>query len=332
MATATHRPSVVTDSTGLEAVAGSGNAATASRPLALAVPRRGTGALTRRRSRTGFLLTVPALVLVTGVVLVPTVFALWISLNDWPLFGQVSFVGLGNYIRLATDPVFFQSIGFTILYTAIVTLPVLVIGYLLAAFVRRDTRSAVVFRTLFFLPTVVGLSTLSFLWYVEIQPNSGLANVVLKLLHLTNGQTTWTLHEGTGLAIVCALVIWFAGGTTMMLLLGGMQGISADIFEAARIDGASTWQQEWRITIPLLRRNIAMALVLSVIGSFLAFQQFLILTNGGPGTSTTTIIQWVYHKAFLEQQIGAATAMGVVVMLVIAALTSVQLFVLRERD
>ncbi|WP_432842135.1 carbohydrate ABC transporter permease [Dactylosporangium sp. CA-092794] len=293
---------------------------------------RRNSALARRRARIGFVLTLPALVLVTGVVLVPLGFALWISLNRWPLFGDITFIGLDNYTALVHDTTFLRSIGFTLVYTAVVTVPILVIGYLLAAFVRGSRPGTPVFRTLFFLPTVVGLSTLSFLFYVELRPKFGLVNVGLRAIGLTNGQTAWSLSWVTGLLAVSALVIWFAAGTTMMLLLGGMQAIPAEIYEAARIDGANAWQRELRITLPLVRRNVAMALVLSVIGSFLGFQQFLILTRGGPGTETTTVVMSVFHKAFVAQQVGAATAMGVVVMIVVAILTSVQLFLLREKD
>lgn len=300
-----------------------------------AIANRSTGgrhtALARRRARTGFLLTVPALVLVVVVVVVPVVFAIWISLNNWPLFGDITFNGIGNYVRIFGDPIFLQAVGFTLLYTAIVTVPILVFGYLLAAFVRTNRPGTRIFRTLFFLPTVVGLTTLSFLFYVEIRPGFGLVNVLLKFFGITDGQTAWQLNWIAGLFAVSALVVWFAVGTTMMLLLGGMQSINSEIYEAAVIDGANAWQRETRITLPLIRRNIAMSLVLSVIGSFLAFQQFVIITNGGPGTQTETVVMWVYHKAFIDQQIGTATAMGVVVMVVIAILTSIQLFLLRDR-
>jgi multiple sugar transport system permease protein len=294
--------------------------------------KRRRPALARRRAAVGFALTVPALILVIGVVLIPIGFAIWISLNNWPLFGDIHFVGLSNYFNLIHDPVFVQSIGFTLLYTAIVTPPILVFGYGLAMFVRKNRRGTKAFRTMFFLPTVVGLSTLSFLYYVELRPGSGLVNTTLEALHITDGQTSWSLNWITGLLAVSFLVVWFAAGTTMMLVLGGMQSISAEIYEAALIDGANKWQQEVSITLPLLRRNLAMALVLSVIGSFLAFQQFLIITNGGPGTQTTTVVMWIYHKAFLSQQIGSATAMGIVVMLIIALLTAIQLFALRDKD
>jgi len=293
---------------------------------------RRNSALARRRARTGFFLTLPALVLVTAVVLVPIGFAIWISLNNWPLFGDINFTGISNYVRIFNDPVFLQAIGFTLLYVVVVTPPIVVFGYLLAAFVRSSRPGTRIFRTLFFLPTVVGLTTLSFLYFVELRPSDGLVNVVLGGLHITNGQTSWQINWVTGLVAVSALVVWFGVGTTMMLLLGGMQSVSPEIYEAAMIDGANAWQRETRITLPLIRRSVAMALVLSVIGSFLAFQQFLIVTGGGPGTQTTTIVMWVYHKAFVDQQIGTATAMGVVVMLVVALLTSIQLFLLRDKN
>lgn len=293
---------------------------------------RRVSALARRRALTGFLLTVPALVLVVGVVVIPIGFALWISLNDWPLFGDISFVGLNNYFDVFQDTKFWQSVGFTVLYTAVITVPVMLFSYLLAAFVRGDRPGTRIFRTVLFLPTVVGLSTLSFLFYVELRPGFGLVNVVLQALGITNGQTGWALNWVTGLASVSVLVIWFALGTTMVLLIGGMQSISAEIYEAARIDGANALQRELRITLPLIRRNLAMALVLSVIASFLAFQQFVVLTNGGPGSETTTVVMSIFHEAFFKQHLGSATAMGVIVMLIIGGLTVIQLVLMRERD
>lgn len=302
-------------------------------------PRSGGGAdgarlsvMARRRAITGALLTVPALVPVIVFAIIPIFFAIYISLTDWPLFGDVTFIGFENYAALAGNADFWYAIAFTSLYTAIVTVPILLLGYLLTLLVRNKRRGAVFLRTVFFLPYVVGLATLSFLMLVELQPNSGLINVFLKGIGLTDGATAWFLRADSGLLIVSVLVIWFAGGLTMVLLLGGMQAVPDEVYEAAEIDGANAFQRELLITIPLIKRNIAMSLVLSVIGSFLAFQQFVILTNGGPGRETTTLVMLVYQEAFISGRIGSATAMGIVIMIVIAALTSVQLFALREKD
>jgi multiple sugar transport system permease protein len=115
-----------------------------------------------------------------------------------------------------------------------------------------------------------------------------------------------------------------------VLLIAGMQAIPHDIYESARLDGATWWDNELRITVPLLRRTIALSLIVSVIGSFLAFSQFFILTQGGPGTSTTTVVMWIYERAFVQLHIGAATSLGLVLLIVIALITAVQFALLRE--
>ncbi len=141
--------------------------------------------------RTGLLLTLPALAFVTVFVLVPLVFAVYMSFTNWPLIGSYQFIGLGNYAAIASDPVFWKSVGYTVLYTAIVTGPILVLGYVLAVVVRANRRFSTVFRTVFFVPYVIGLTTLSFLMVLEAQPGSGMVNVVLETLGITDGTTAW---------------------------------------------------------------------------------------------------------------------------------------------
>jgi multiple sugar transport system permease protein len=127
-------------------------------------------------------------------------------------------------------------------------------------------------------------------------------------------------------------VIWGVSGLTMVLLVSGMQGISGDIYESAEMDGASWWSRELHITIPMLRRTIAMSLILSVIGSFLAFTQFFVLTQGGPGTDTTPIVLYIYQRAFVQLQVGAATALSIVLVIVVALISAGQFWLLRDKD
>jgi multiple sugar transport system permease protein len=292
-------------------------------------PRR-QAALAGRQGRAGQLLVLPALVLVIVFVLFPLGFALYISLTDWPLIGSARFVGIDNYTALFSDVAFGRSILFTLLYTAIVTVPIFVLGYLLAMFVRTKRRGAVLFRTLLFLPYVVGLTAVSFVLVLELQPGTGVINFLLAKAHVTDGQTAWLVSTGPAILITCLLVVWFASGLTMLLLMGGMQGIPKDVYESAEVDGAGFWARELQITVPLLRRTIALSLILSVIGSFLAFNQFYILTQGGPGSSTTTVLYAIYNRAFVQLRLGSATAQSVVLVLVIAAVTALQFRVLRE--
>ena len=290
---------------------------------------RGLGA---RRSRTGILLVTPAVAMVAIFVLFPLGFAVYISLTNWPLIGPYHFIGGQNYSLLVHDPQFIHSVLFTLLYTAIVTGPIFLVGYAMAVLVRSGRFGSVIFRTAFFLPFIVGLATESFMALLELQPDSGAADYMLSKLGLAHADTAWTVDYGLALTAICVFVTWFASGLTMMLLMAGMQGIPTELYEAAEVDGASWWQKEWRVTLPLLRRNIALALIISVIGSFLAFNQFYILTEGGPGTSTQPVVMWIYEEAFVQYHLGYATAGAVALVIVIGIISAAQFFLLRDRD
>jgi multiple sugar transport system permease protein len=272
----------------------------------------------------GLAFTSPALLLVGAFALFPLGFGVYISLTNWPLVGPYHFIGLSNYSSLIHDSEFLQSILFTLKYTAIVTIPIFVVGYALAVFVRSNRRGTTLFRTLIFLPYIVGLVAESYMAVVELQPSSGTANFVLSKLGIVSSTTAWTVHTGLATTAICILVIWFASGLTMMLLMAGMQSIPADLYESARVDGASWLSAERRITMPLLRRSIALSLIISVVGSFLAFNQFFIITDGGPGTSTVPVVMSIFQTAFADTDVGLASAMSVVLIIVVGLITFVQ--------
>jgi multiple sugar transport system permease protein len=313
--------------------AGRGRGATAARERpAVAGRRRGSEGLRRARARTGWLLVTPAFVFVTVFVLIPVGFAIYLSFTNYPLIGPYHWTGLQNWAAVGQDATFVHSVLFTLEYTAIVTPAIFIVGYGLAVLIRRRRRGSTLLRTLFFLPYVVGLVTESFILLLELQPGSGGVNAILRGLHLTNGQTAWLVHTNLALIAVCVLVVWFASGLTMVLLMAGMQGISPDLLEAASIDGASWLKQELHVRMPLLRRTIALSLIISVVGSFLAFNQFYILTQGGPGTSTDTVVMWIYQVAFVQLHLGRATAMSLALVVLVAIISFIQFYALRERD
>ena len=227
--------------------------------------RRRSTAEARRTTRTGLLLVSPALLFVSVFALFPLGFGVYISLTNWPLIGAYHFIGLANYQALVHSSVFLTSIVFTLKYTAIVTVPIFVFGYALAVFVRANRPGSTVFRTMIFLPYIVGLVAESFMAVVELQPDSGTANFVLAKFGIVKDSTAWLVHTGLALTAISVLVIWFAAGLTMMLLMAGMQGIPTELYESARVDGASWWSAERRLTLPLLRRSIALSLIISVV-------------------------------------------------------------------
>lgn len=282
--------------------------------------------------RVGIMLILPSVLFCAVFVFAPLGVAAFISLTNFPLIGEYEFVGLENFRLVLSDPVFVRSTVYTLLYTAIVTGPILVVGYLLAVLVRSNRRGSTLLRTVFFMPFVVGLTTISFITLLEAQPGSGAINIVLEALGITDGQTAWLVDGVLATALVSVLVIWGVSGLTMILLMSAMQGIPKEVYESAELDGASWWQTERMVTIPMMRRAIAMSVIISVIGSFLAFTQFFILTQGGPGSETTTVVMAIYRRAFVDLQLGAATAMSLILVVLVALVTAFQFWLLRERD
>jgi len=298
-----------------------------------ASPQARSAARRRRDGRTGLILVSPALLFVAVFALFPLGFGVYISLTNWPLVGSYQFTGLSNYDALLHNSEFLQSIVFTLKYTGIVTIPIFLVGYALAAFVRANRRGSAVFRTLIFLPYIVGLVTESYMAVVELQPTSGSVNYALSRIGLVSDTTAWLVHTGLALTAISILVVWFYSGFAMMLLMAGMQSIPAEMYESARVDGASWWTMERRLTVPLLRRWIALSLIVSVVGSFLAFNQFFIMTDGGPGTSTVTVVMSIYNTAFASFDVGLASAMSVVLVIVVGLITFVQFrFLQRDGD
>jgi multiple sugar transport system permease protein len=307
---------------------------TQSRPQAFARLGRGrpvSSARSRRDTRTGLVLVTPALLFVAIFALYPLGFGVYISLTNWPLVGPYQFIGLSNYYSLLHNSVFLQSILFTLKYTGIVTIPIFVVGYALAVFVRANRPGTTLFRTLIFLPYIVGLVTESYMAVVELQPTSGSVNFALSKLGIVSDTTAWLVHTGLAVTAISVLVVWFYSGFAMMLLMAGMQSIPQDLYEQARVDGASWWAAERKLTMPLLRRWIALSLIISVVGSFLAFNQFFIMTDGGPGTSTVSVVMSIYDTAFAQMDVGLASAMSVVLVIVVGLITFVQ-FRYLQRD
>ncbi|MER3553044.1 MAG: sugar ABC transporter permease [Meiothermus sp.] len=289
-----------------------------------AVPRRRLGA----RHWAGLLFVVPSLIFVAVFFLVPLLMTVWMSLHNWPLLGKYSFVGLENYQNLLSDDTFWSSLGFTTKYTLLVTPMIFVVAYALALLVNRAARWVGIFRTIYFLPVVIGLGTSSLLWVWLFNDQVGILQTVLYRLSLVSEPAMGS--SGTALAAVLVSVVWKTVGFTMILLLVGMQAIPDELYEAAKIDGASPWQSQRFITVPLLRRTFALALILSVIGSYLAFDQFYIMTGGGPNNSTITVVYWIYRASFTYFKLGYGSALSLILMLILTAISIVQLLVLRE--
>lgn len=285
-----------------------------------------------RRRLAGIAMTTPALAVVTLFFFVPLVLMVWMSLHNWPLLGDHRFVGLENYRTALHDGEFRAAVGFTIKYTLITTPVLFLLGLALALLVRRRGRGARVFQAVYFLPVVIGLASASFLWLFMFQSNFGPATELLAHMGLGTSGTNWFAGSTSALLVVIGMVTWKVVGMQMLLLLSGLQSIPVEVEEAARIDGATRTQTFRHVILPLLRPTLALVLVFSVAGSLLAFDQFYIMTGGGPSNQTITAVYEIYRTSFIKFQLGYGSALSVLLMIVLAAVSAVQLLLLRSSE
>jgi multiple sugar transport system permease protein len=293
-------------------------------------PRRRSAS--KRRQLIGFLLALPAIVLVVTFFVVPLVMTFWISLNDWSLLGQPRFIGITNYVNALSDSNFGAAMRFTLLYTVVITPVLFLLGLGLAFLVRRRGRASGVFQSIYFMPVCIGFASGAFLWLYLGQPQIGPLLSLLQSIGLADANTNLYTSMWGAMLVVIAMVTWKVVGLQMLLLLSGLQSIPDEVNEAARIDGANSWQLFLRITLPLLRPTLALVLVFSVAGSLLAFDQFFIMTNGGPANSTITAVYQIYRTSFISFRLGYGAALSVLLMVILAIVSAVQMLLLRNTD
>jgi multiple sugar transport system permease protein len=287
----------------------------------------------RSRALKGFGYAAPAALFVAVFFIVPMVLVGDMSASDWPLLaGRRGENFPDNYNSITANRLFWPAVGFTLKYTGIVVVILLALSLVLALLVQEARPGAGVFRTIYFLPATLGLASASLLFWGFYSPSIGPLDPILQRLGLTDEAVSWIGTPTMALMSTVVLIVWKFAGFFMLILLVGLQSISTDVYEAARIDGANRWQTFINITLPLLRPSLALVLILSVTGSLLAFDQFFILTKGGPDNSTVTVVQLIYREAFFRQDLGNAAAMSVVVLAVLLILNIAQFRLLRRNE
>lgn len=276
----------------------------------------------RRNAITGWLFATPTALFVIFLFALPLLLVLQMSGSDWPLLGgNQGWNFPENYQDAVSNRFFWDSIGFTLKYTVLTTIILLALSLGLAMLVQESTRWKGLLRTSFLVPSALGLASASLLFYVLYSPIAG----PFADLMAAWGFTFLGTPDGA-LWSTIFLIVWRYAGFYMLLMLVGLQGIPDDVYEAARIDGASRWQTFWGVTLPLLKPTLALTTVLCVTGSLLAFEQFYILTKGGPDNSTITIVQLIYSVAFQgPNDLGVAGALSVIVLLALVVINIAQI-------
>lgn len=273
----------------------------------------------------------PTAVFVGLFFVVPVALVFQMSASDWPLLaGNRGFNFPENFSDVVNNRFFWSSITFTLTYTLITTILLLGLGLGLAMLVQESSRWKGLLRTAILVPSALGLASASLLFYALYSPQSG---PLSGMLGRGDDPISFLGSPTSALWSTVFLVVWRYAGFYMLLLLVGLQGIPGDVYEAARMDGAKPWQVFAKITIPLLRPSLALCTIMCVTGSILAFDQFYILTKGGPDNSTITVVQLIYTMAFGGQNnLGRAAALSIIILGALIVINAGQLLGMRKTD
>jgi multiple sugar transport system permease protein len=281
----------------------------------------------RRRKKhppSAWLFLIPWLVGIVGITLGPMIASLWLSFTNYNLLGRQTFIGVDNYVRMFTDdPHFLNAAGVTFRYVLISVPLQLTFALMVAVLLNQGLRGLTFYRSVYYLPSLLGSSVAVALLWREVFGGQGLVNQALAVLGWKDAPN-WIATPQHALSTIIILNVW-TFGSPMVIFLAGLRQVPTDLYEAASVDGAGIWAKFWKITIPMLSPVIFFNLVLQMIHAFQAFTQAYIISggNGGPVDSTLFYTLYLYRKAFTDFDMGYASAMAWVLLLVIATFTAI---------
>lgn len=281
-----------------------------------------------KRALAAYIFITPSFLGVLVFLAFPVLFALYMSTQQWDGITTPQFIGLGNFVSIFQDPIFWVTLRNTLIYTG-VTVPV---GVLISLGVAQLLNQRVIglkfFRTAMFIPVVTSALAVAVIWKWIYDYNNGLINDGLSLFHIE--QIPWLSDPMWALIALCILGIWQGFGLTTILLLAAIQNVPDSLLEAASIDGATGWRRFWRIIVPLISPTILFVTIISFVSAFQVFAQVYYLTNGGPDYGTSTLMLLVYQRAFTQNRFGEAAALSYVMFAIIFLVTLLQLRISRN--
>ena len=274
----------------------------------------------------------PALVVLALVLLIPLAMTLGLSLTSWDGLGPIKWVGVSNYLALAKDPIVRTAMGNAVVMTFFTLAIPIVIGMATAVVLSRiGRRLRTLWRTLLFLPAVIAPVVVAVGWRLVYEPTTGLLNAALTAVGLGDLAQPWLGDFSLALPATGVVATWMEYGLVMVLFLAGIQRISPELYDAARVDGAGIVGEVRHVTIPGLRYELVVAVVVTLIDSFRNFALIFNLTKGGPGNATVVPVIEVYRRGILHGQVGSASAIGITITVILVLLVLGALAVARRR-
>lgn len=289
----------------------------------------------RRFNMLPYLLALPTVVFVAVFTVWPVILSTYQSFFLQRLniarFREPTFIGLGNYQKLFSDPYFLQTLANTFYYV-IGTVPIsMFLGLFFALLVNRKQRFTGLFRLAFFHPMVLPMVSAATIWLFFFTPDYGLFNSGLRFLGYT-GPENWTGNPNLSLLSIIIIAIWKNAGYYMIFYLAGLQNLPSDVYEAAALDGANAWQIFWKMTLPLLRRTTVFITTIAFIDAFRTVDHIFVLTSGGPSFSSTVLLFDLWLERFENQNIGVSAAITVIFVVVLLVFTVSNFLVSEQKE
>ena len=265
----------------------------------------------------------PALIPLGVFWLFPMGEAIFMSFTDWDYMSSAyNIVGFENYRNIFSDSIFYDALKNTLIFTLGTLVPTIALGLLAAVILRKKITGSAIYKAIIFSPWVTPTVVISIVWSWIFEPQYGLANYILQLLNMPKSQ--WLQSSDTAMAAVILVTVWKGFGWAMIFYLTALERVPKELYEAAAVDGAGSWQKFKKITLPLISPTTFFLTIITTINSIQAYDQIQVLTQGGPSGSTRTILYLYYQTAFENFNIGEATAIAVIILLIIGALAGIQ--------
>ncbi|MDD9267119.1 carbohydrate ABC transporter permease [Paenibacillus sp. GCM10023248] len=279
----------------------------------------------RKEAVIGWIFLAPEAVGIVTLAIFPLLFSLFLSFTNWNLAGgfeEMDWVGFANFEKMVDDTKFWKALEHNLFFTA-VTVPMgLLIAMIMAVLIHTKVYAKDLFKILFFIPYICSTVAIAAVWAALYHPSSGPINQFLMAIGMEH-PPKWLVDSQYALIAIMVIAIWQALGYQMIIFLAGLTQISEDIYESARIDGASGSQQFWYITVPLLAPTTLFLTITTIIGSFKVFDLIKFLTDGGPNDASTVLVYRIYEEGFINFNMGYASALSWVLFLLVIAVTSV---------
>ena len=277
-----------------------------------------------------YIFIAPNVVVFAVFMFVPILLAFYISLNEWTLIGYPTFVGLGNYLDMLEDSEFLRAFYNTGVYTLGTVPTSIALGLVVALGLNRKLPGRTLLRSIFFVPVIISLVAVALIASWIFNDNYGIINAALSAVGI--GDVPWLSSARWAMISLIIATLWIRLGFNMVIYLAALQSIPTELYDAARVDGASGWRRFRHITWPLLGPTTFLLVIINIIYSLHVFDLIYVMTGGGPGFSTTVLVQYIYQMAFTEGQMGYASAIGVVLYLLLLIFTVFQWRVTRQSE